>query len=424
MHILMAKEMHAQLKKHRKLTSSLYRATCHCQRSKKQKTVRVIVRFTGSSHRQHVAALKRRLAKSKHHFKEKTHLGLIGSWAARVSPECLKSICLHKHVSKVVLDRKNRINLNVATPAVGAAAVQRSGTNGRGVTVAVLDTGVARHPDLIRPTNRIAAFKDFVNGRTRPYDDNGHGTHVAGDVAGNGYSSKGKYRGAAPGARIVGVKVLDRQGSGFDSTIIKGIEWCVNNRRRLGIRVLNLSLGKQALERCNNDPLCQAVGRAVRAGLVVTVSAGNDGPGKGSIDSPGVSPAAITVGATNDRNTVRESDDRIAAFSSRGPAIGGLLKPDLIAPGVNIVSLRADGSELDRTMPQNRVGKRYFRLSGTSFSAPITAGAAALLLQKRPRLTPSQVKSLLKSNAFNLKLPARTQGTGELNVRFAASKAK
>jgi serine protease AprX len=420
----MAKEMLTHLKKHRKLTSSLHRATCHCQRSKKQKTVRVIVRFAGSNHKQHVSALKQKLDKGKHHFKEKTHLRLIGSWAARVSPDCLKAICSHKSVAKVVLDRKNRINLNVATPAVGAASVHRGGTTGRGVTVAVLDTGVAPHPDLTKPTNRIAAFKDFVNNRTAPYDDNGHGTHVAGDVAGNGYSSKGKYRGAAPGARIVGVKVLDQQGGGFDSTIIKGIEWCVNNRRRLGIRVLNLSLGKQALERCNNDPLCQAVSKAVRAGLVVTVSAGNDGPGKGSIDSPGISPSAITVGATNDRSTVRESDDRIAAFSSRGPAIGGLLKPDLIAPGVNIVSLRADGSELDRTQPQNRVGRRYFRMSGTSFSAPITAGSAALLLQKQPRLSPSQVKSLLKRNAYSLKLPKQTQGTGELNMRFAASRAK
>ncbi|WP_243767385.1 S8 family peptidase [Paenibacillus agricola] len=412
------------MKKHRKLTKSLYHAACQCERSKKQKTVRVIVRFSGSHHKQQVASLKRKLDKSKHHFKEKSRLRLIGSWVAHVSPDCLETICSHKSVAKVVLDRKNRINLDIATPAVGAAAVRQSGTTGRGVTVAVLDTGVAPHPDLVKPTNRIKAFKDFVNNRTSPYDDNGHGTHVAGDVAGNGYSSKGKYRGAAPGATIVGVKVLDQQGSGFDSTIIRGIEWCVNNRRRLGIRVLNLSLGKEALERCSNDPLCQAVGKAVRAGLVVTVSAGNHGPGRGTIDSPGISPSAITVGATDDRNTVRESDDRIAAFSSRGPAIGGLLKPDLIAPGVNIISLRADGSELDRTLPKNRVGRRYFRLSGTSFSAPITAGSAALLLQKQPRLTPSQVKGLLKRNAFSLKLPANTQGVGELNMRFAASRAK
>jgi serine protease AprX len=412
------------MKKHRKVTASLHRAACHCQDSKRQKTVRVIVRFSGPASKPQAAALKQKLAKNKHHFKEKTHLRLIGGWAARVTPASLKAICSQKSVKKVLLDRKNRINLNVATPAVGAAAVRRSGTTGRGITIAVLDTGVAPHPDLTKPTNRIAAFKDLVNNRAKPYDDNGHGTHVAGDAAGNGYSSKGKYTGAAPGARIVGVKVLDKYGGGFDSTIIKGIEWCVNNRKRLGIRILNLSLGKEALERCSNDPLCQAVGKAVRAGLVVTVSAGNDGPRKGSIDSPGTSPLAITVGATDDRQTIRESDDRIAAFSSRGPAIDGLLKPDLVAPGVNIISLRADGSELDRTLPLNRVGKRYFRLSGTSFSAPITAGSAALLLQKRPRLTPSQVKSFLKRNAFSLKLPARTQGAGELNMRFAASAVK
>jgi serine protease AprX len=129
----------------------------------------------------------------------------------------------------------------------------------------------------------------------------------------------------------------------------------------------------------------------------------------------------LTVGAVNDRGTVRESDDQIAAFSSRGPAIGGLTKPDLIAPGVNIISLRADGSLLDRSLPRNRVGTRYFRLSGTSFSAPLTAGTAALLLQKQPGLSPLQVKSLLKRNAFSRNLPANTQGAGELNVRFAAA---
>ncbi|MEK3724813.1 S8 family peptidase [Paenibacillus sp. FSL H8-0034] len=412
------------MNKHRKVSASLHRAACRCQRSAKQKTVRVIVRFAGPASKRHASSLKRKLDKGKHHFKEKAHLKLIGSWAAHVSPACLKAICSHRHVAKIVLDRKNRINLNVATPAVGAAAVRSRGTTGRGITVAVLDTGVAPHPDLTQPANRIAAFKDFVNNRTKPYDDNGHGTHVAGDVAGNGYSSKGKYRGTAPGARIVGVKVLDQQGGGYDSTIIKGIEWCVNNRKRLGIRILNLSLGKKALENCSNDPLCQAVSKAVRAGLVVTVSAGNEGPAKGTIDSPGISPLAITVGATNDRNTVRESDDQIAAFSSRGPAKGGGVKPDLVAPGTNIISLRADGSELDRTLPGNRVGKRYFKLSGTSFSSPITAGSAALLLQQNSRLTPAQVKRLLQRNAYSLKQSVQAQGAGELNMRFAAAKAR
>ncbi|MCR8634653.1 S8 family peptidase [Paenibacillus radicis (ex Xue et al. 2023)] len=411
------------MKKHPAMTHSLHRAVAECKRSKTRTTVPVIVQFTGShpdSHRKHQSKLMKKLCLHKHHFLDKGGLWLVGGWSAHVSPSCLDVICNHKGVSKVVLDRKNKTKLNIAAPAVGATTLQRKRLTGQGVTIAVLDTGVAPHPDLTKPYNRIKSFKDFIRNKKKPYDDNGHGTHVAGDAAGNGYLSKGKYKGTAPKAKIVAVKVLDNQGGGFDSTIIRGIQWCIANRKKLGIRVLNLSLGKLALEPCKNDPLCQAIEKAVKAGIVVTVAAGNSGPAKGSITSPGTSPLAITVGAVDDRRTVKQSDDRIAGFSGRGPAKGGLIKPDTVAPGVNIVSLRAPGSLLSRLSPQGNLPKGYMRLTGTSFAAPITAGTVAQLLQKNPRLRPSQIKTLIKRNSFSLRLPSNTQGTGELNMRFAA----
>ncbi|MDF2963160.1 MAG: hypothetical protein K0S39_4895 [Paenibacillus sp.] len=414
------------MKKHPAMTRSLHRAANRCSRSKTPSTVPVIVHFSGSdrnAHKQYASKLKQKLCSRKLRFRDRGQLWLVGGWSARVSPDCLRTICTHKGVAKVVLDRKNSIKLNVATPAVGASVLQRKQLTGKGITIAVLDTGVAPHPDLTKPVNRIKAFKDFINNRTKPYDDHGHGTHVSGDAAGNGYSSKGKYKGAAPQANIVGVKVLDQQGGGFDSTVIRGIQWCITNRKRLGIRVLNLSLGKPALEPCNNDPLCQAIERAVKAGIVVTVASGNNGPGRGSVASPGTSSSAITVGAVDDRRTVRQSDDRVASFSGQGPAKGGLIKPDVLAPGVNIVSLRAAGSVLDRTFPQGNLPKGYIRLTVTSFASPIAAGTAAQLLQRSPRLRPAQVKRLIKRNAFSLKLPANKQGAGELNMRFAAAAA-
>lgn len=379
--------------------------------------VRVIVQFKKACTAARLRELRKHLGEEP--FPVHRHLPLINAVSSHVSETCLRKLCGWHGVRKVYLDRIRSAVLDVASPAVGAAAVRKkAGLTGKGVNIAVIDTGVYPHPDLVRPSNRIVAFKDLVNGRTRPYDDNGHGTHIAGDAAGNGWSSRGKYQGPAPQAGIVAVKALDQDGFGYDSVIIKGIEWCIANRKKLKLRVLSMSLGGPALDPCREDPLCQAVERAVRAGLTVVVAAGNSGPRSGTIESPGTSPSAITVGAVDDRRTVRQSDDRITPFSSRGPAKGGKTKPDLTAPGESIISLRAPGSALDRQLPQQRVGRRYFTLSGTSMSTPIVAGAAALLLQKQPSLTPGQVKSLLKRHAFRLPLRANTGGSGEANVRF------
>ncbi|WP_135554925.1 S8 family peptidase [Paenibacillus cymbidii] len=284
--------------------------------------------------------------------------------------------------------------------------------------IAIIDTGVFPHPDLTRPVNRIVAFRDFVNGRKRPYDDNGHGTHVAGDAAGNGWSSGGLFRGPAPQADIVAVKAFDRNGEAYDSAIIQAIEWCIANRKRLRLRVLSMSFGGPAHGACADDPLCQAIRKAVKAGLVVVAAAGNSGPRRGTIESPGNCPAAITVGAVNDRRSPAQADDRAAPFSSRGPAACARNKPDLAAPGDSIVSLRAPMSQLDRAYPFLRVGGAYFVLPCTSMSTPLVAGAVAQLLQRCPSLTPGRVKTLLKRHAFRLGAGADAVGSGELDTRF------
>ncbi|WP_238654703.1 S8 family peptidase [Paenibacillus piscarius] len=354
-----------------------------------------------------------------HTLPVKHHLPLHRAFASRVSLRGLERVCGWKGVRKVYLDGIKKASLNIATPTIGATAVKRSrGLTGKGINIAVLDTGVYPHPDLTRPVNRILAFKDYINHRKCPYDDNGHGTHIAGDAAGNGWSSRGKYRGPAPGAGIVAIKVLDRNGDGYDSTIIKAIEWCIARRRKLKLRILSMSFGGPVAPDVKDDLLVQAVERAVKAGLTVVIAAGNHGPGRRTVESPGISPSAITVGAVNDRRTLTQKDDRITVYSSRGPAPGGLVKPDLVAPGDRVISLRAPGSQLVRELPGNKVGKRYFKLSGTSISTPMVSGAVAQLLQLRPCLSPRQVKMLLKQNAFPLRLKPNTGGSGEIDVRF------
>ena len=206
--------------------------------------------------------------------------------------------------------------------------------------MAVIDTGIYPHPDLVYPENRIVAWNDLVNGKDSPYDDNGHGTHVAGIIAGNGASSRGKYAGMAPEAKLIGVKALDQDGSGNTSDIISGIEWCIENQKTYNIKAINLSIGGTAQDSYSQDPLCRATSAAWRSGITVCVAAGNDGPDASTINTPAINPNVISVGNLDDQGTVDTSDDILSDSSSRGPTIDNLMKPDLLAPGTNIMSLR------------------------------------------------------------------------------------
>jgi len=283
---------------------------------------------------------------------------------------------------------------------VRADKVWQQGIAGGGVTVAILDSGVAADADLVQPDNRILASVNFADQRltSDPRDPGGHGTHIAGIVAGNGTRSGGEFIGIAPQANVVDVRVLGNTGSGRISSVVRGIEWVLAHRAAYNIRVINLSFGAPARLPYRLDPMSAAVEIAWRRGLVVVAASGNGGPQRDTVETPGIDPYVITVGATDDRGTLGRGDDMLAWFSAWGSADSNA-KPDLVAPGRRIVSLRVPGSALDTLFPDRVVvaqnGSTYFRLTGTSMATAVVSGAAALLLAGRPNLTPNQVKALL-----------------------------
>jgi serine protease AprX len=289
-------------------------------------------------------------------------------------------------------------HLATAYPSgVDADRVWTTGRTGQGVTVAVLDSGITPDADLVQPTNRILASVNFADSLGSLKDPGGHGTHVAGTIAGNGARSAGEYIGIAPGANLVDVRVLDGNGNGRDSSVILGIQWALDHRTQYNIRVLNLSLGAPAPATYRLDPLSAAVEMAWVRGVAVIAASGNSG---GAPDSPGADPYVITVGATDDRGTSTVGDDLVEPFSAYGTPVASTAKPDVVAPGRRIVSIRAPGSSLDKLLPDRVVtastGATYFRLSGTSMATAVVSGVVALLLEAQPGLTPGQVKAILK----------------------------
>jgi len=328
----------------------------------------------------------------------------ISSCSASLTPSAIEELLdSSPEIKKIHLDREVHALLDVATPTINANSVRngQSSLTGKDVNIAVIDTGVYPHDDL---QGRIIDFKDFINQQQEAYDDNGHGTHCAGDAAGNGLISNEKYVGPAPQANIIGIKVLDKMGAGSLSTVMDGVQWCIDyNHKNLKnkIHVLSMSLGTaaQTYDNENDDPMIKIVEAAWESGITVCVAAGNEGPDSGTISSPGISNRVITVGAMDDKNTLERSDDEIAGFSSRGPTIYNVEKPDVVAPGVNIVSLRSPNSYLDKIQKGNRVDNAYFVLSGTSMATPICAGVVALMLEADPTLSPEEVKQNLLEGA-------------------------
>jgi subtilisin family serine protease len=334
---------------------------------------------------------------------------------------------------------------------------QLSPLDGAGVTVAVLDSGVeGDHFDLrdeVKGKRRVVFSWDFT-GRGSLDDPFGHGTHVAGTIAGDGSSTAGTTRdftGMAPGANLINFKVLDEKGRGYVSSVIAAIDQAISIRTLYNIRVINLSLAAPPIDSYVNDPLCQAVARATKAGIVVVAAAGNFGQDQngnkvyGGITSPGISPAAITVGATNTLNTNVRSDDTVAPYSSRGPTLSHttnpltgavtydfLAKPDLVAPGCRLVALERYQNYLVTTYPVLHVDtgnvsskSRYMLLSGSSMSTGVVSGAVALMLQANPGLTPNLVKSILMYSAQIMDGPDLfEQGSGMLNVEGAVRLSK
>ncbi len=272
---------------------------------------------------------------------------------------------------------------------------------GKNITIAVLDSGIwGEHPDLY---DRLLYFNDLVKHTNRPYDDNSHGSHVSGIICGTGKMSGGRYRGMAPGSRIVMVKVLDKYGNGDIETMLKGIDWVILNRNRYHIRILNLSVGgSDDLEEAESIQLQEKVEEAWNVGIVVVAAAGNNGPAECSVTVPGNSPKIITVGSSKESIGSVGKKKQIF-YAGRGPTIQCVMKPEIVAPADAIVSCSNNN-------------RYYSAKSGTSMAAPIVSGAIALLLEKEPDLTPKQVKRRIMECAVDLGMPSNQQGWGMLDV--------
>src|SRR4051812_3937920 len=297
--------------------------------------------------------------------------------------------------------------------AIGLESVPNK-FQGDGVTVASIDTGVTPTPDL---GARLLARVDLTSERDG-LDRFGHGTHMAGVIAGDGTTSFGAYEGSAPETRLVSVKVAGWDGATDVSTVIAGLQWVVSNRARFGIRVVNLSWGTDGAQGYGVDPLDRAVERAWEAGLVVIVSAGNQGPGPDTIMKPADDPFVITVGAADTNGTATTLDDAVAPFSAAGPTPDGLAKPDVLAPGVSIVSDRAPGSTVDAFRPAARLGATMFKGSGTSQAAAVVAGVAARMLDVDPTLTNDELKGVLMATAAR-RLAGPGAGAGVIDAAAA-----
>ena len=273
--------------------------------------------------------------------------------------------------------------------------MEKSFYTGKGIGVCILDTGIYEHIDF---TGRIWTFYDFLDFKRRPYDDNGHGTHVAGLVAGDGTASMGKYRGAAPGCGIIALKVLDRYGNGSQDDVLRALRWIREYRQQYRIRVVNISVGTTCNSKRNHARLLESVEQLWDEGVVVVTAAGNQGPRPGSITAPGSSKKVITVGSS-------DLLEGRSAISGRGPTAECVCKPDIVAPGNKIMSC----------VP----GKPYSYgvKSGTSMSTPLVTGAIACALEKNPALTNTDIKTMLMNRAEDIGLPQNLQGWGKFNRR-------
>jgi subtilisin family serine protease len=371
-------------------------------------------------------------------------LPILNARAARVPNAAVLTLAASSLVRRIALDRLTLGFAERTSATVGADVVrQQLGYDGSGIGVAVIDSGVtAWHNDLADPelpaTQRVAKFVDFVGGQSQRYDDYGHGTHVAGIIAGNGADSDGARTGIAPKSALVVLKVLDGTGRGRISDVIAAIDYAVAHRHQFNIRVLNMSIGAGVYESYDTDLLTLAAKRAVEKGLVVVAAAGNHGRSDegveqhGAISAPGNAPWVITVGASSHMGTSSRTDDTVAAFSSRGPtAYDHDAKPDLVAPGVGIYSLSSPGSTMyarwqQYLLPGSETAPYmpYLSLSGTSQASPVVAGTVALMLQANPSLTPNAVKAILQYTSEMY--PGQSylaQGAGFLNARGAVDLA-
>lgn len=346
----------------------------------------------------------------------KYKLPMINSYVLEVDEEGLEAIRAMEGPLNIEYDTHITAQMNRVNKIIESDWAHERGYTGKGVGVAIVDTGIALHRDFIEGGNRVTGFVDFVNHRTEPYDDNGHGSHVAGIIGGNGFSSKGRYKGVAPECNLIGVKVLDHRGDGNISDVLAGLQWILDNRRKYNIRIVNISVGTSAKDNLDeNSLLVQGVDAIWDNGIIVVVAAGNNGPGPMSISTPGISRKVITVGSSDDNIAVEIfGNSKSKNYSGRGPTPFCIKKPDIVAPGSNIISCNISRYYLKS---KDSSPMMYTVKSGTSMATPVVSGAIALLLHKYPDLTNKEVKLKLRESAVDLGQHWEKQGWGLLNVR-------
>lgn len=356
------------------------------------------------------------------------------------------------YIDSVELKYDSVYETGVSYPSLaGADKLHAQGVTGLLTTVAVLDTGYWKHPSLDTTAlglGRVLAQYDALGdgtdasmigvlgltslGSTNSTDNSGHGTHVTGIMLNKQRTADGRYFGIAPNANLVSVRAFDSSGRGTYSSVIRGIDWVVQNKSNYRIRVLNLSLGAAPRSHYWEDPLNRAVMKAWKAGIVVVVSAGNGGPGPQTITVPGNVPYVITVGAMTDNFTPdNPADDRLASFSATGPTYEGFVKPEVVAPGGHIWSLMPTYARIAQDHPAYQNDGDFFTMSGTSQAAAVVSGIAALLTQAEPGLSPDAVKCKLMASARPALNPAGRraysvfqQGAGLINAYDARNEPK
>jgi serine protease AprX len=386
----------------------------------KGETVKVIVQYRVVPTATHYATM------SQHGGRLNAKLHLVKAAAFTIPVSALPWLEADPEIVHVTIDHPMNVMDDLTNGAIGTSTAWNEGYNGSGIGVAVIDSGINdSHPDLWDSTetySRVVYHEDFTgtpttNSAGAQYDLYGHGTHVAGIIGGNGYLSSGEYEGVAPAVTLVDLRALDENGAGSDSTVIAAIQEAIALQNTYNIRIINLSLGRGISESYTQDPLCQAVESAWKSGIFVAVAAGNYGRlsvdgsnGFGTVTAPGNDPYVLTVGAAKSNGSSSAAAETLASYSSKGPTTyDHVVKPDLVAPGNDVVSLAAPGATLEAGYPQELVtgndGKDdYFTLSGTSMATPAVVGAAALMLQENPALTPDQVKARLMQTTYKMDL--------------------
>lgn len=353
--------------------------------------------------------------------KVKYKLPMINACVVEIDESELSRFTMNDSSWQVEQDTVIEAQMNRANDIIELDWAHKHGYYGEDVCVAILDTGISLHQDFLEngENKRIIAFKDILNNRTEIYDDNGHGTHVAGIVGGNGSMSRGKYCGVAPKCKFVIVKVLNYKGDGNISDVLAGLQWVIDHQEMYNIRIVNISVGTSNKETVDeNSLLVKAVDAVWNHGMVVVVAAGNNGPGPMSISTPGISRKVITVGSSDDNIAVELYGNKVKDYSGRGPTCACIKKPDIVAPGSNIVSCNATKNySRFRSSPFFKNDYMLYTVkSGTSMATPIVSGAIALLLGVYPNMTNKEVKMKLRSNSKDLGYGWEKQGWGLLNI--------